>query len=106
MNTLVLLFFTITTILGILGLTAQAIPVNATSVQPSVSPTPSSEQHHVSLSAYNEMVEKIISVQQEVWILLKTFNSNFTNYTVQQFEYCFLKDVANPPGNNLTVRNM
>lgn len=104
MNNSVLLFFTLT---AILVLTGQATPVNTTSVQPSPSPTPDSEQQHVSMVTYNEMVRNVVSVQQEVWILKERLSSNNSvNYTAQQFEYCFLKDVANPPGKNLTVRNV
>ena len=88
-----------TAILGILVLIAQAIPV-----QPSTSPTPTPEQHHVTMETYDAMVASIVHV------LLRERSSpnSFINYTAaqaQRFEYCFLQDVANPPSNNLTVRN-
>ena len=105
MNTSKLLF-TLTAILGILVLTVQATPVNTTPVQPSMSPTPSPEQHHVTMETYNAMVIKVVHVQQAIWLLL-TQQYHFINYTGgldQRFEYCFLKDVANPPSNNLTVK--
>ena len=98
------IFFTVTAILGILVLITQATPVNTTS---STSPTPNSEQHHVTMDTYTAMVSKVVRVQQTVWLLLAQ-QYNFTNYTtalVQPFEYCFLKDIANPPSNNLTVNN-
>ena len=99
------LLFTFTAILGILVLTAQAIPV-----QPSTSPTPTPEQHRVTMQTYNAMVASIVHVQQTIWLLLRERSSphNFINYTAaqaQRFEYCFLQDVGNPPSNNLTVRN-
>ena len=100
------LFFTLTAILGILVLTTQATPVNNTS---STSPTPNSEQHHVTMGTYTAMVAKVVQVQQTVWLLLAQ-QYNFTNYTTaalaRPFEYCFLKDIANPPSNNLTVNNI
>ena len=99
------LLFTFTAILGILVLIAQAIPV-----QPSTSPTPTPEQQHVTMQTYNAMVASIVHVQQTIWLLLREQSSphNFINYTAaqaQRFEYCFLQDVANPPSDNLTVRN-
>ena len=106
MNTSKLLF-TLTAILGILVLTAQATPVNTTPVQSSMSNTPSPEQHHVTMETYTAMVGKVVHVQQAIWLLL-TQQYHFNNYTGrldQRFEYCFLKDVANPPSNNLTVKN-
>ena len=108
MNTLKLFFTTLTVILGILVLTAQATPVNTTPVQPSPSPTPSSEQHHDFMATYTAMIAKVVGAQQEIGLLLIQ-KYNLTNYTTtqnQRFEYCFLKDIANPPSNNLTVRNV
>ena len=104
MNTSKLLF-TFTAILGILVLTARTTPV-----QPSTSPTPTPEEHHITMETYTAMVSSIVHVQQTIWLLLREQSSphNFINYTAaqaQQFEYCFLQDVANPPSNNLTVRN-
>ena len=104
MNTSKLLF-TFAAILGILVLTARTTPV-----QPSTSPTPTPEQHHATMETYTAMVASIVHVQQTIWLLLREQSSphNFINYTAaqaQQFEYCFLQDVANPPSNNLTVRN-
>ena len=98
------LLFTFTMILAIcvLTLTVQAAP--------SASPTPTSEQHHATMDTYNAMVANVVKAQQTVWLLLRDRSSsdNLINYTAaqgQQFEYCFLQDVANPPSNNLTVRN-
>ena len=101
MNTSKLLL-TFTAILGILVLTAQATPV-----QPSTSPTPTPEQHHVTMETYTTMVASVVRVQQTIWLLLREQSSprNFTAALAQPFEYCFLQDVANPPSNNLTVRN-
>ena len=98
------LFFTLTAILGMLVLTTQATPVNNTS---STSSSPNSEQHHVTMTTYTAMVAKVVQVQQTVWLLLAQ-QYNFTNSTAalaRPFEYCFLKDIANPPSNNLTVNN-
>ena len=94
------------TILGIMVLTAQGTPVNTTLVQP----TPTTEQeHHVSMATYTAMVAKIVQVQQLMGLLLKEQSPSHTviNYTAAQadrFDYCFLKDIANPPSKNLTVR--
>ena len=104
MNSLQLLSM-FTAILGILVLTAQATPV-----LPLTSPTPTPEQHHVTMETYNAMVASVVHVQQTIWLLLRERSSphSFINYTAaqgQRFEYCFLQDVANPPSNNLTVRN-
>ena len=98
------LSFTLTAIFGILVLTTQATPVNNTS---STSSSPNSEQHHVTMETYTAMVAKVVQVQQTVWLLLAQ-QYNFTNSTAaltRPFEYCFLKDIANPPSNNLTVNN-
>ena len=97
--------FAFTVVIGIcvLTLTIQAAP--------SSSPTPTSDQHHATMDTYNAMVANVVKAQQTVWLLLRDqslSSNNLINYTAaqgQQFEYCFLQDVANPPSNNLTVRN-
>jgi len=106
----VVTFILTATILGIMVSMSQGTPVNETSVQPTMSSTPNSEQqHHVSMTTYTAMVRKIIHVQQLMGQLLTEQSSSHTaiNYTAAQadrFDYCFLKDVANPPSKNLTVR--
>ena len=102
------LFFKLTVILGILVLTTQATQAHCKPVhQPSPSPIPSSEQYHHLMVTYVAMIEKVACAQQEIWLLLKN-QFNVTNSTTahEWFEYCFLKDIANPPSNNITVRNI
>ena len=94
----------------ILGICVLTLTVQATPVQPSTSSTPTPDQHHATMVTYNAMVENVVQAQQTVWLLLKDRSSsdNLINSTAalgQSFEYCFLQDVANPPSNNLTVRN-
>ena len=101
------LLFTFTMMLGasVLTLTVQATPV-----QLSASSTPTPDQHHATMDTYNAMVANVVKAQQTVWLLLRDRSSsdNLINSAAalgQPFEYCFLQDVANPPSNNLTVRN-
>ena len=107
MNAFVLLFTLTAVILDGLLLMVQATPML---VHPTMSPTSSSKQHHVSMNTYTAMVTKVVHVQQTIGQLLRENSSsgifNFTAAQAQRFKYCFLKDVANPPSSNLTVRNI
>ena len=72
-----------------------------------------------------QIYRQLVKAWQTIWFILKKhvriYHSNVINYCIivilvklynflqettaqAPFEYCFLKNIANPPNNNLTVR--